>query len=422
MCKTKTGNLVTVILYLCMAIPMFFFIDGAITLGGFGFMYHYLFGAGIAAMSFICFLIWPDIRMIGWTIEVSFVLALSYIVPIIISLFIWAVSQSEMSMIIEGSFSCIYVLIAVVVAAGTVYMLRDWAVLVSCIAMSIANVMIIIPVAAEGGISDFINEFVSLVITFGEDTGPLMKSIEIHDLTFAFCLYLMYAIINKKVKGRKTVIVLSLIFSLTGLKRIAVAGILLAVILYALLIKCNKKTVQYISIGIIVIVIAASFAYIAAVQNGLFYFLESKGIDTKGRQLIYSYLGQLFEITPDFIGHGLGFSRQAWNLPLYSRLHQDAYHNEFLRMFIELGFFGYFIWIYFNLPYRFINIFKMQGKKGGLLYLGMALYCCITYATDNTYYYYYMNMAVFILVIYSGHEKFKMEDRRMKNYVDVNDE
>lgn len=421
--KSSTIDIFFCILYMCFAIPMFYFIDGSVYIGGFGFMYHYLCGLGIVLLGFIKFMISPDLTFIGKISNTSFVLSLSYIAPIIISMFIWAFEAAKTSMMIKGMFCGLYVIIAVFVSMNTIYVLKSKAVLFSCIAMSIANVMIIVPVATEGGIMEFMSELVALIVTFGEDTGPLMKSIEIHDLTFAFGLYLMYAIINKELYRRKTVFILSFIFTMTGLKRIAIAGIALAAVIYWLLVRCSKKTIKYIGLAVMTLTIIISFIYITAVQKGLFDYLELKGLDTKGRNLIYGYVSQLCEISPSFIGHGLGFSNEDWVLPLYSRLHQDAYHNEFLRMFVELGFFGYFIWIFINLPFRFLHIVKTQNKKGVLLFLGMVLYCYITYATDNTYYYYYMNMAVFILTMYPLTKKIlNQEDRLMKNYVDVNDE
>ena len=400
MTKNSVTNWLLLAIYLSLAIPMFYFIDGAIMIGGFGFMYHYLAGAGIVLIGFILFLILPDIRLLFKLSETSFVMVLSYILPLVLSLFLWAIEAAETAMMIKGAFYSIYVILAVMVSACTIYLLRNKAILISCIAMSIANIMIIAPVATEGGMNEFMNELISLIVTFGEDTGPLMKTIEIHDLTFAFGLYLMYAIINKDVYGRRVVICLSLIFSMTGLKRIAAAGIVIGVVLYNLLIRIPKKTVKRISLIIIGLIIATSFIYITAVQRGLFDYLEIIGMDTKGRNLIYSYISKLCDVNPAFLGHGLGFSGEKWKLPLYSKLHQDAYHNEFLKMFVELGFSGYFIWIFSNLPYRYIHMERSQGKKGGLLFLGMAIYCYITYATDNTYYYYYTNMAIFLLAMY----------------------
>ena len=56
MIKHKThlinkNNIVWALFYLCLATPMFFYIDGGITVGGFGVMYHYLYGIGIVLIA-----------------------------------------------------------------------------------------------------------------------------------------------------------------------------------------------------------------------------------------------------------------------------------------------------------------------------------------------------------------------------------
>lgn len=90
--------------------------------------------------------------------------------------------------------------------------------------------------------SQFITELINLVTTFGDDTGPLMKSIEIHDLTFAFGIIFLYALIRKGLEGRIRILILSGIFSVTGLKRIAVAGIVLGYAIYEILLRVNLPT------------------------------------------------------------------------------------------------------------------------------------------------------------------------------------
>ena len=45
-------------------------------------------------------------------------------------------------------------------------------------------------------------------------------------------------------------------------------------------------------------------------------------------------------------------------------------------------------------------MWKHGGQKAGVLALAYFIYCMITYATDNTLYYYYTNLSAFILMMY----------------------
>lgn len=409
-------KLLTLAVFFALSIPMFYFIDGAVSFGGFGFMYHYLLGAVIVLLAFTVFLLKPDLTYAINLLEDSSTLALVYILMVLWSFIIWSVQFEGQETIIKGIFENIYVLLAVMVAASCRYLFREKSVLYCCYAMSIANMMIIIPVFLENP-SDFISELINLVMTFGDDTGPLMKSIEIHDLTFAFGLIFLYALIRRGLTGRIRILILSGIFSITGLKRIAVAGIVLGYVIYEILLHVKKyKKYVYLLCGAI---IAATFLYLCAVHYGLYDYLEQIGLNTKGRNLIYGHINTLFYIGPGFLGNGLGFSSKSWNLPFYSKLFQDAYHNEFLKMYVEMGFWGYFAWIFFHLPFRIWYFIRQRGQSCGLMYLATAIYCYITYATDNTYYYYYLNFAVFLIVFgaeegycIASHKKNKKKIRR----------
>ena len=106
--------------------------------------------------------------------------------------------------------------------------------------------------------------------------------------------------------------------------------------------------------------------------------------------------------------------------PEWRGVHQDAYHNEFVRMYVEVGFFGYIVWFIFYLPVRLSYMWKHGGKRAGILTLAFSIYCMITYATDNTLYYYFINLSTFILMLYELMPD--EETERKANYEDALDE
>ena len=194
-------------------------------------------------------------------------------------------------------------------------------------------------------------------------------------------------------------------FLLVGLKRIEIGAIAIAVLPCWLLMRMKDKTAKKIIDVMCVVIIAASFAYIVAIHGGLFDMLEAMGMDTKGRDMLYRYVALKYEISPTFMGHGLGYSSQAWDLtgligPEWRGVHQDAYHNEFVRTYVEVGFVGYFVWFIFYLPVRLHYLWKRGGKRAGIMALAYSIFCLITYATDNTLYYFYTNLSTFILIMY----------------------
>ena len=99
------------------------------------------------------------------------------------------------------------------------------------------------------------------------------------------------------------------------------------------------------------------------------------------------------------MGKGIGFSNQKWSVGVGDKMVQDAFHNEYIRMYVDTGFMGYVLWLFFNIFFRLGHFWKTQGKEGGLLFLAILIYLFTTYSSDNTYYYYYTSMALFVLTM-----------------------
>ena len=396
--KNVRPSILAMAVYITLAIPMFFYIDGGIEAGGFGLMYHYLYGIGICALAFFMFLIKGADDKLGWLIKWGIILSLSYVIPTIYSTFLWSFNFSAKNFISKGLFYNVYMLIAIMVCISTIYLLKDHAIAVSVTAMGIANIMIIVPVA-QSDPAEFVQEMIQLVVSFGNETGSLMKSVEIHDLTFAFGLYLLYALVRKDCPHRWYVIAVSLIFSLSGLKRIAFMGIAGGYVLVRALQRMNPKIAKTLVYTICGLIVAFSYTYIIAVHNGLFDILEELGVNTMGRNLIYRQLNTLFDFSPFFLGNGIGFSAHAWDNMTGRKVIHDAFHNEYIRMYVEIGFWGYAAWWFVNIFTRLRYGFKWMGIHGGLYLFSMIFFLYCTYSSDNTYYYYYTSMALFLLVM-----------------------
>lgn len=402
------------VIYIMLATGMFYFTDGAFQAGGFGFMYMYLFGLGIIALGLVSLLVTPKIKRTVLLLKYSGWLSLSYLITVLISTIIWVFSFAAFRTMTAGFFSVIYQLIGLGVAVATLYLFGEKGIWYCLVSMCLANTLIVFQVMQEGGgPALFLQEFVTLILTFGADTGTMMGNVEIHDLTFAFGPFAIYLIWRRKEMHYFLLpMFLTVLFLMVGLKRIEVGAILLPLFI-CLLIKARKKEPDgaILTVGILLMLIG--FLYVIFIRFGLFYFLEEVlGLDTKGRNMIYQYLNTQYEISPFYFGKGLGFDRLEWEQTgmIWNRIGQDAYHNEFLRMYIELGFVGFFIWLWFHFAYRLRRFSKRQGGDGGLLCLAYMIYLFITYLTDNTLFYYYTNVTIFLLLMSYQMEELEKEE------------
>ena len=104
-----------------------------------------------------------------------------------------------------------------------------------------------------------------------------------------------------------------------------------------------------------------------------------------------------YDISFPYLGRGTGFERTVewfsgveYGVPLRT---QTQIHNDFLRMYLNIGFVGYWVWLWSWLPARLSYWFRRAGKDVGCLFLGICVYCFVLYATDNTIYYPYTMIA-----------------------------
>ena len=84
-------------------------------------------------------------------------------------------------------------------------------------------------------------------------------------------------------------------------------------------------------------------------------------------------------------------------------------HSDILKQYIELGFWGFVYWIYYELVYIPNKLFKLFGKRSSFAYTILIIYAFITYWTDNTEGYFLFQSALFIipLAAYEGNESEK---------------
>lgn len=419
--------MLTKIIYLVLGTFMFYFTMGAIEVGGFGFMYRYLFGVAIIALAAFSFLLRPNLERAKHLAKGALIMAAPYMVTVLWSAVIWISEFAELRTMTRGFFFPFYQIIAALVAFSTLYLFGRGGIWYQLIAMCLGNTLIVAQVVARGGMSAFIQELVTLLTTFGEVTGPMMHETEVHDLTFSFGPYaVLLGLYMEPKKARWWIACAAVCFyMLVGLKRIEIGAIVIAVAMCYALKWMQDNTVKKLGNIFCVATLILSFAYIVAIHEGLFDTLEQMGMDTKGRDMLYRYVARQYSISPTFLGRGLGFSSTAWDLtgligPEWRGVHQDAYHNEFVRMYVEVGFFGYIVWFIFYLPVRLSYMWKHGGKRAGILTLAFSIYCMITYATDNTLYYYFINLSTFILMLVELMPD--EETERKANYEDAFDE
>ncbi len=241
----------------------------------------------------------------------------------------------------------------------------------------------------------------------------LARFFEVHDLTFALGLYLIYFILF--IKNKKKIdyirIIISSIYIYMGYKRVELLAIILV---YFLFLYARKKQVRFkVEFAIIGLMIGVVGYIVISSTDILSSIALTFGINTEGRTDFYSIMSQVMSLSPTYLGRGLGFvSNYIKSISFGARgtVTTTRMHNDLLMMYIELGFFPFLIWIYYIIISQTKYFFRKYGNRCGLLYFVLILYLVVTYATDNTIYY-FMTQSAFCTVLITECRNLKSIDR-----------
>ena len=147
-----------------------------------------------------------------------------------------------------------------------------------------------------------------------------------------------------------------------------------------------------------------------------FELLEKAGINTSGRVGIYNAVDEFYEFSPEFLGNGIGFLTYQLNSSM--KIGVASIHNDFLQHFIDLGFWGYIIWLLSMILLR-VRYFGAKGKvENAIIAFMLVLYLVIASTTDNTMNYPLLTGVLALLMIGHGFNKTVSEkESKMFGYV-----
>ena len=360
----------------------------------------YIVSCFVTAIAALVFLIKPNFERMKFCGK----LAAMYFAPFFLfwlwSLMIWTKDFQTTDYIIRGTKNIVYMLTNILYFCSAFYLFGKKSIYYTFYAMCAANFAVLIEVGVQYGFGPLFSEYATLLTSFANETGSVIRRMELHDMVFGWGPYILYFILYKD-EGTpwwKNVLLLipAFFFFTVALKRIAVLAVGIA-LLFGIAVKCfrtsNKCRLYFwtaVCIG------ALCFLYVVVVKNGEFIeYMRRLGINLMGRQRIYAYYDDFFEVSPTFLGQGIRF------LYNYSETHEGIglTHNVFLELFIELGFVMWFVWVWYDLRFRIKWMAKRYSYASAECLFVMCLYAFVTYMTDNTYFYYPINVTYRLLAM-----------------------
>lgn len=255
------------------------------------------------------------------------------------------------------------------------------------------------------GVGGFFGQYISLLLTFAGNTGPAMRYMEFHDLGQGLGLFVMYYLWRyRKIKHSLLYLALSFVCFTLSLKRIDVLAIAAAIFIGWYINRLTFIRRWYFIIAFEVALVIFAYAYLIIIKQGYYGIIMNQlGIDTMSRDVLYDYYRKFFEISPTFVGRGLRFiyvyTGQTDDVihvtqSVVIRVHNA--HNEYMTYFIELGFWGFIFWLWSNSWHKINAVRREFGWETMTFTLMVVLYSFISYATDNTFFYYSINYVGYV--------------------------
>ena len=408
--------------FIVVAVMMHYFLNEYIDLG-LHVTYRHAFALVLACSAIFLFLLKPNIAR-GIT---AFKDACVYSVPLgvttVVSLFVWFVQTVDVGVISRGlSSTLIYVnMLSFALAAGAMlYIFGGKGIWFNLVAILVANILMIVTVIAENGLGAYMSEFITLITTFAGVTGDIIVQAEIHELAFCLGAYLIYMFYKPKKNIVYFILLfLSLFCFLSAFKRIGIIAIVIALAfgyLLKFIARYNKRTAIRLVVFFTIFVIILLICYIALIKGDAFELLEEAGINTSGRVEIYNAVDVYYEFSPGFLGNGIGFL--TYQLNAFMKVGVASVHNDFLQHFIDLGFWGYIIWLVSMTLVRVLYFGRKGNVENAIITFMLTIYLIIVSSTDNTMNYPLLTGVLAILMMgNSFDENVRSTELKMFGYV-----
>ncbi len=423
MLESTVSKKVQTVYFIAITVMMYYFLNEYIDLGVY-ITYRHAFALLIIFSAFVSFLITPNIPRAVVAVKSGFLLGVPTLVALMVSLYIWFVERADTDIIFRGlSSTLIYMnlISAALASAALLYIFGEKGIWYNLLAILISNFMMIITIIIEHGAGTYFRELWALISTFAADTGEVIVLAEIHELAFCLGTYILYMLLRPQKRGLFWVLFGCAAFCfISAFKRIAMVAIAVALLLGWLLTWLDKrgknKSVSRIVTVIMAVVMVLLLVYLMVVKAGVFELMEKGGLDTSGRAGIYKSVDKYYEFSPFFLGHGIGFLTYQLNENM--SIGVNSIHNDFLQFYVDLGFWGFLLWLY-SMTFMRTGYFGRRGHGDEkIVVFSVLMYMIISSSTDNTLNYQLFNSATAMIMIGHGFDgRVREQEERLFDYV-----
>ena len=319
------------------------------------------------------------------------------------SIMIWILDLQTLGYIVKGVSKISYQLLNIAIVVSAVYLFQENAARYTFFGIAAANFVIIGLGAATTGIGGAIKDMIANITSFGASevivNSTFIRAIEIHDITFVMGVYVIYFLFFCPTeKYRFLYAGIALFLFVAGLKRIAFLSMVVAIAFAFLCLLLGPKGQTRTLIITALCIVVFCYYYIEIIQKGIFsQFCIDHDIELNGREKIYDFISQYYKVSPSYLGKGYEFCVHLLKSMRNTKdqvVAINAVHNDILKMYVEMGFWGFFLWIMVYYVYQTHWFISRCGEKVAVCFMAINVYMLVTYLTDNTMFYYWSSMVI----------------------------
>lgn len=341
---------------------------------------------------------------------------------IVWSIFLWIINLETVEFIVRGAAKFMFQFLVLLIIFSGTYMFGERAIYTTFYGLALANtIMLVINLHSYGLVESF--NSVMMMFQGAEGQTGFARSMEIHDITFTYGFFIIYFLFfAQHNKERNIAIITAVFYFILGWKRIAFAGLPVAIFFAIIMGRMKSKTRIRLMKFFAWTFAIGSFAYIVITRNGIFeYITNYLDIDTMGRIEVYNYIEKYYDISLGFLGYGFEYATVLLQkiTQTESEITVLALHNNILTVYIELGFIGFWAWIIYTWVFQLNWMLNHWGEKTAMLFFFCEMYVFVTYTTDNTLYYYYTSMVLRLMPMAYAFHKTTTQDIRLWPWVKV---
>ena len=352
----------------------------------------------IAVMVLMVTADFSNLKTISWFIIIY---SVWIFVILFYSLFIWIIRFETASYMMRGCSKLMYQFMLVLCVFAAAYLFGEKGIHYTFYGLVLGNAVIALLYIPVYGISEVISSVTTFVLSPGEAVG-YMRSLEIHDITFTYGFFLIYFIFFDKISTKKMKafnILIAALFFYIGFKRIALISFVF-IFAAGLILRKTPPRAQYgIMKTVLVLAVIFSFIYLLIINNDVFIMMMNKfGVDVMGRDVLYGYIDKYYRISPTFFGYGFEYVHMM--MLEIAKVGGSQFngmvdiHNDFLRVYIEMGFWGFIAWGLYTLVFQYSRIKSKFSLDTARLFFLCEMYIFFTYMTDNTLFYFFSGMVL----------------------------